>query len=415
MRSGTLLHLALRSLARHRVANAVTVLTTALAVGLSFAVFAINSQARQAFVRGGSGYDAVLGARGSQLQLVLNTVFHLETSPGNIPWSLYRAVSESPGVQRAVPVAVGDNYKGFRVVGTSSAYLDDPPEDAPHWTLNGRFFDESRREAVVGSFVAQQAGLELGSNFSPYHGLIFDELAKHSEEYLVVGVLEPTNTPADRVIFIPIEGIFRMGGHVLRGSNGDYTASPGEAIPEEHREVSAVLLDLSNPQMGFTLERKINKQGKVATLAFPIGRVVGEVFQKMGWAHRILALVSYLVLFIACGSILTSIVQTLGTRRKEFAVLRALGMPRKRLFALLVTESSLLAAAGSLAGFLIYGLIVSLAAVVIRKQTGVVINALSFHPVFVWGPLTMIGLGAIAGVLPALQAYRTPVAESLNS
>ena len=256
--------------------------------------------------------------------------------------------------------------------------------------------------------------MKLGSTFSPYHGLVFDESAQHAEQYVVVGVLEPTNTPADRVIFIPIEGIFRMEGHVLRGTGEDYTAQAGESIPEEHREVSAVLLDLSNPQMGFTLERQVNKQGKVATLAFPIGRVVGEVFQKMGWAHRILAFISYLVLFIACGSILTSIVQTLGTRKKEFAVLRALGMPRRRLFALLITESSLLATAGSLAGFLVYGIIVSVAAVVIRYQTGVVIDPLSFHPVFVWGPLAMIGLGALVGVLPARKAYRTPVAESLS-
>lgn len=416
MRSGSLLHLALRSLARHRMANAVTVLTASLAVGLSFAVFAINAQARQAFVTGGSGYDAVLGARGSQLQLVLNTVFHLETSPGNIPWSLYKAVSTTAGVRRAVPIALGDNYRGFRLVGTTPEYFIDPPKDAPPWKLvaGGRFFDQSRREAVVGSFAAQQTGLRVGASFSPYHGLLFDESAQHAEEYVVVGVLEPTNTPTDRVVFIPIEGIFRMGGHVLRGSGEEYTPQVGEAIPVEHREVSAVLLDLANPQLGFSLEQRINKQGKVATLAFPIGRVVGEVFQKMGWAHRILAFISHIVLFIAGSSILANIVQTLSTRRKEFAVLRALGMPRKRLFALLVLESSLLAAAGSLVGFVVYGGLVSLAAVVIRHQTGVVIQVLSFHPVFVWGVLVMIGLGALAGLFPAWKAYRTPVARNLS-
>lgn len=415
MKSGSLFHLAWRSLNQHRLANLVTVLTTALAVGLAFAVFAINAQARAAFVNGGSGYEAVLGARGSQLQLVLNTVFHLETSPGNIPWSLYEAVAERPGVRRAVPIAVGDNYRGFRLVGTSEGYFTDPPPDGPAWKMapGGRFFDPQRREAVVGSFAASKTGLQLGSKLNPYHGLVFDEGMKHQEEYVVVGILEPTNSPVDRVIFIPIEGIFRMGGHVLRGSGEEYVPQAGQGIPKEHREVSAVLLDLSNPQMGFSLEQQVNKQGKVATLAFPIGRVMAEVFQKMGWAHQILALISYLVFFIATGSILTSILQTLGSRSREFAVLRALGMPRRRLFGLLVLESSLLAGLGSLAGFLVYGVVLVAVASVIRSQTGVVIDPLVFHPVFVWGPAAMTGLGALAGLLPAWRAYRTPVAENL--
>ncbi|MFA7483638.1 MAG: ABC transporter permease [Vulcanimicrobiota bacterium] len=416
MKSGSLLHLALRSLQRHRLANGITILTTALAVGLAFAVFAINAQAQAAFVGGGNGYDAVLGARGSQLQLVLNSIFHLETSPGNIPWTLYEAAAERAGVKRAVPVAVGDNYRGFRLVGTTLEYFTDPPEDAPPWKLaaGGRFFDSERREAVVGSFAARQTGLQPGSTFSPYHGLVFDEDHQHHEEYLVVGILEPTNTPVDRVIFIPIEGIFRMEGHILRGSGETFVPESGHPIPTEHREVSAVLLDLANPQIGFSLEQQINRQGKVATLAFPIGRVVAEVFQKMGWAHRVLALVSYLVLVIAGASILANLVQTLSSRKKEFAVLRALGMPRKNLFGLLVLESSLLALLGSLGGFLVYALVLLAASSIIRAQTGVVLQVWSFHPVFLWGPAAMVGLGALAGTLPAWKAYRTEVAGHLR-
>lgn len=416
MRSGSLLHLAWRSLNRHRLTNSLTVLTASLAVGLAFAVFAVNSQARLAFTHGGAGYDAVLGARGSQLQLVLNSVFHLETSPGNIPWTMYESVSKRPGVARAVPLAVGDNFRGFRLVGTSLEYFTNPPKEAPPWKLSkgGKFFDPNRREAVIGSFVAAQTGLTLGSVFHPYHGLRYDETAQHQEQYVVVGVLQPTNTPTDRVLFIPIEGIYRMSGHVLRGDGEEFVAQAGQSIPPEHREVSAVLLDLSSPQSGFSLDQQINKQGKVATLAFPISRVVGEVFEKMGWAHRVLALVSYLVMLIAAGSILTSLVQTLGSRRKEFAVLRALGLPKRRLFSLIVLESSLLAAAGSVAGFAVYGCIVMSAAAVIRKQTGVTLEVFTFHPVFVWGPASMITLGALAGLFPAWKAYRTPVAENLS-
>lgn len=417
MKSGSVLHLALRSLLQHRLANSVTVFSAALAVGLSFAVFAVSAQARAAFVGGGGGYDAVLGARGSSLQLVLNAVFHLETSPGNIPWKLYRTVAERPGVERAVPLAVGDNYRGFRLVGTSLGFFEDPPVDAPGFRLvqNGRFFNAQFKEAVVGSVAAREAGLTLGSKFNPYHGLVFDENARHQEEYVVVGVLEATNSPIDKVIFIPIEGIFRMDGHVLRGQGEEYIPSAGEAIPEEHREVSAVLLDLSNPQVGFSLSQQVNNQGKVATLAFPIGRVMGEVFEKLGWAHRLLGLVSGLVMFIAAGSIVACLTQALSSRERDFAILRAIGMPRRQLLQLLVAESALVAFVGSLGGFIVYALALLGASTVIRNQTGVVIDVFTFHPVFLWGPALMVGLSAFVGLLPAWRAYSSPIAERLSA
>ena len=109
-----------RSLRKHALSTTVTVVSAALASGLVMAVFAVAAQSRAAFAGGPVGFDAVLGARGSATQLVLNTVFHLETSPGNIPWTLYKEVSEDSTVELAIPYAVGDNYRGLRIVGTTS-------------------------------------------------------------------------------------------------------------------------------------------------------------------------------------------------------------------------------------------------------------------------------------------------------
>ena len=303
------------------------------------------------------------------------------------------------------------------VVLSACVAVNRPPRatetEPTYWQPGGRGFQEAYREAVVGSFAADHAGLSVGSTFQPSHGLNEDSDHVHKEEYVVVGILEPTNTPIDKVIFIPIEGIFRMDGHVLRGGGEEYVPAAGQSIPEEHREVSAVLVDLANPQLGFSLLQQVNREGKVATLAFPIGRVVGEIFEKMGWAHRLLSLISSLVMVIAACSILTSLVQTISLRSKDFAILRAMGMPRKNLIWLMVVESGLLALLGSLAGFLIYGLVLWGAAILIRAQTGVVISLFSFHPVFVWGPACMTLLGAAAGLLPAWKAYHTPVCDKL--
>ena len=164
-----------RSLRQHALSTAVTACSVAMAAGLVMAVFAIKSQTYDAFTGGSNGFDAVLGARGSQLQLVLNTVFHLETSPGNIPWSMYQAIAQDDGVALAVPYAVGDNYQGFRIVGTTPDLFEKfPGEGGIRVESGGRFFTADAREAVVGSVVAQRTGLTTGATVNPYHGLIFD-------------------------------------------------------------------------------------------------------------------------------------------------------------------------------------------------------------------------------------------------
>lgn len=405
-----------RSLRQHFVSTAITALCVALATGLVMSVFAINKQTRTAFTGGPVGFDAVLGARGSQLQLVLNTVFHLETSPGNIPWSLYQAISRERGVELAVPYAVGDNYKGFRIVGTTDEMFTEfeYQKGRKFDIAQGRHFDINRQEAVVGSFVAQKTGLKVGSVFQPMHGLTESENAHtHSEEYIVVGVMEPTNSPGDRVIWIPIEGIFRMGGHILRGSGEKFEPQRGQEIPDEHKEVSAVMLKLRNPQSGMLLKQKINNQGTVATLAWPIGAVMGELFEKLGWVHRVLTMVAYLVVIVAAASILASIYNTINERRREFAILRALGAGRRTVFSAIVAETTAIAAIGVVFGFAVYAMILYAAAQIIRSTTGVVIDLAAWDPVLVYAPMGIILLGAVAGILPAFKAYQTDVAENI--
>lgn len=407
--------IARKSLAQHRLSTIITVLSVALAAGLAMAVFSIRDQTYDAFTGGPTGFDAVLGARGSQLQLVLNTVFHLETSPGNIPWEMYDAIKRDPNVELAVPYAVGDNYRGYRIVGTEMSLFTDLEYRKGHkFTLaGGKLFDPEKREAVVGSYVADKTGLKVGSKFNPFHGLVFDERQKHAEEYTVSGVLEPTNSPSDRVIWIPIDEFYRISGHVLRGGGGTYKPRAGEEIPDRYKEVSAVMLKLRNPQAGFLLDQTINRQGTAATLAWPIGRVMAELFGKIGWVNKVLSLVAYLVVLVAAGSILASIYNTMNERRREFAILRALGARRRTVFAAIILESASIAAIGAALGYAVYALILLGASVVIRAETGVVLDVLKPGPVLLAAPLAMIALGILAGIIPALKAYSTDVASNL--
>ncbi|HEX4647180.1 MAG TPA: ABC transporter permease, partial [Verrucomicrobiae bacterium] len=251
-----------RSLRQHALSTIITALSIALAGGLLMSVWTVKEQSRATFTGVNGGFDAVLGARGSKLQLVLNAIFHLEASPGNLAWSDYLDIKSNPSVEIAIPIAVGDNYLGYRLVGTLPE-LFERVEYAPGKRYAVRpgdsFFDPTRREAVVGSFVAQKLGLKRGGTFHPFHGLIYNEKDQHSETYVVVGVMEPSNTPGDRVIWIPLEGIQKMTGH----------------DPKAATDVSAVLVKLrGGGTAGFRMDMMYNKQGNRLTFAWPIGQVM---------------------------------------------------------------------------------------------------------------------------------------------
>ncbi len=416
MRFG-LMVLVRRSMRQHALSCAVTIVSVGLAAGLTMAVFAINNQTYEAFTGGQAGFDAVLGARGSQLQLVLNTVFHLETSPGNIPWSMYKQISASPRVELAIPYAVGDNYKGYRIVGTiPELFTKFRYRSGQGFTVQpgGRLFQPDTRDAVVGAYAARQLGLKVGDSISPYHGLQYSESQRHQDHFTVVGILQPTNSPSDRVLFIPIEAVYRMSGHVLRGTGEIYRPTEGQEIPDDAKEVSAVMLKFRNAQAGFVFDQQINRQGKVATLAWPVARVMAELFDRIGWVSRILTMVAYLVVVVAAGSILASVYNTMNELRREFAILRALGARRGTIFSAIVLEAASITFLGTLVGYLVYGGILAAAFVIVRAQTGVVLDAFRLDPALWVTPMAMVALGALAGLVPAFKAYRTDVASNLT-
>ncbi len=409
--------LVLRSLRTHALSSAVTIASAALASGLVLAVFCVAHQSRVAFQGGDQCFDAVLGARGSPLQLVLNTVYHLETSPGNLPWSTYEDIRSRPGVELAVPYVVGDAYRGFRVVGTTPELFERVvTRDGERLSLHagGRVFDPARQEAVIGSAVALATGLRVNSTFHPSHDIYEAGADDHEEEYFVTGILEPTRSSMDRVVWIPIEGAFRMSGHELRGAGETYVPSDGEPIADEHKEVSAVMLKVRDFRVGSALSHEFNREGKEATLAFPIGSVMGEIFLKLGWMARVLELVAWLVMLVAAGSILASLHNTMNERRRAFAILRALGARRRTVFAAIALEATTIAATGALLGYLVYLALAAGAAEVVRRETGVMLDVTSPHPALVWTPVAMIGLGALAGLFPAYKAYATDVASHLS-
>ena len=287
-----------------------------------------------------------------------------------------------------------------------------PGGEAPLDFAVGRVFDPTRREAVVGSLVADKTGFAPGSVFEPQHG-VGNRGHQHEEEYVVTGVLAPTGGPLDGLVFVPFEGVWRLSGHVLSGSDQSYTPQPGEAIPSAVREVSAVLVKLRSYQHGLGFDHRFNKASTVATFAWPVAQSVRELFSRLGWGVRVLQLVAWLVVAVAAGSILASLVASMGARRHELAVLRALGARRRTVFCALLLESATIALLGALFGFVVCGLFLFGARGILRAQTGVLLDPFAWHPAYLWTPLGLIAVGLLAGLVPAFQAYSTDVAKQL--
>jgi len=398
------------SLRQHALSTGITAFSIGLGGGLLMAVWVVNFQSQRAFKNVTGGFDSILGPRGSETQLVLNSLFHMDSSPGLINAADYKEfrTEYKRFYRNAVPITVGDNFQGYRIVGTTHDLFAVEHSPGEQYSLAaGEYFIRNdkqwNKEAVIGYSVAVKLGWQVNQKFHPYHGISFAEGQQpHKDEYTVVGILRPTGTPADRVIWIPIEGLQQMDRHDPRHAN----------------DVSAVLVQMheNTTARGFNgkrLEAIYNKGTDHLTFVNSTAAVVARLFDRLGWAEKVLRWVALLVAVVAAGSVLASIYNTMNERRREFAILRALGAGRGTVFGVIVLESATIAALGAVISFAFYGLIMAAAEGILRNEIGITLHPFEQHPVMYAVPLGLIALGAVVGIIPALKAYRTDVAENL--
>ena len=398
------------SLRQHALSTAITALSIGLGGGLLMAIWVVNFQSQRAFKNVTGGFDAILGPRGSETQLVLNSLFHMDSSPGLINHADYETFRKSHKrfYRNAVPIAVGDTFQGYRIVGTThDLFAAEHSPGEPYALASGEYFIRNEKqwnkEAVIGDTVARKLGWRVNQKFSPYHGLNFIEGQEpHKDKYTVVGILRPTGTPADQVIWIPIEGLQQMDGHDAQFAG----------------DVSAVLIQLSTntTARAFGMNRLnaiYNKDSDHLTFVKSTADVVARLFDRLGWAEKVLRWVALLVAVVAAGSVLASIYNTMNERRREFAILRALGAGRDTVFGVIVLESATIAIMGAVIGFAVYTGIMFAAEGILRNEIGVTLHPFEQHPVMVIVPVGLVMLGVVVGIIPALKAYRTEVAENL--
>ncbi len=441
-----------KNMRQRALATWLTAISVALGVALSVAILLVKQGVQRRFEQGTLGYEMVIGAKGSPLQLVLNTVYNLDVSPGNVSWKLFEQLRDDKRVELAVPFSVGDNYHGFRIIGTTDAFFREfefEPGRKPE-LADGRIFNfneaalkaafqeaeerarerqarergeevkpvaehdhESRPfEAVIGATVAQEAALKVGQKFVAAHGVQpAAEAKEHTENpWTVVGILKPTQTSVDRGIYINLDSFYHIAGHEIRGPTAVAKAEGKDNDPDLGM-VSSIVLKLRSPISAFPLYREINDR-QDAMAAFPAAEI-RKLFDIVGNIDRLLLAQAVLILIVAGVAIAVSIYNSMSERRREIAILRALGARRATIFSIVLLEAVAICAVGALAGMVGGHLVVAAANGFIYKASGFVIPAYHMQ-VLEWFILVVaVAVGAISGLGPAMGAYRTDVAKNL--
>jgi putative ABC transport system permease protein len=447
--------LVLKQMRQRALSTWLTLLSVVLGVGLGIAIMVLQRGAGALFGQTEYGYDVLIGAKGSPLQLVLNTVYQLDRSPGNIPYSLYeQLVSDrryQPNVRIAVPTAVGDTYKGQRIVATLPKLfgVDDagaplPPEKVLEYRPDRRFelefghvFAPNKFEAVIGSEIPQLTGLNVGGTFKATHGNPSPgvEADEHDERWTVTGILKPTHTAADRVIYIPLLTFYTISEHekglseIAALRSGQPVSQPAHEAHEEHYTLnpdgtielkipknewmlSAIFIRARGGIQAERLRWDINNQD-IATAVNPAAVMSDFLRTFLYPSSKLLQAISYLVTIVAGVGILVSIYNSVSARIREIAILRALGATRRLILALICVEAGLIGLAGSILGLIAGHLLGAIGSGFVERLVGEGFNWVNVSGEEWIYLLAVVALSTAAGLIPALKAYRTPVATNL--
>ena len=390
----TIFTVAFKYLRGRLVASTLTAVSVALGVSLVVASVLLARGIKEGFIAGATDYNLVVGAKGSPTQLVLSVVFRMDLATPNIEYTIYQDLEQDPRVEIAVPVGIGDAYQGFRYVATNGAYFAPFSWRRKTFSLSsGRFFadgppNDATYEAVLGAEAADSTGLRIGDRF--YEG---EEMAEYP--LTVVGILQPTHSADDRAIFFSLSSYWGMN-EVAR----KMTVKPLTAVLVRPKRMS----DLPS------LHRELNVAAETQAV-LPSG-VLLTIFNMMAVAEDVLTMILAIVGVIVLLYVFVSMYSATLERRREIATMRALGARRTTVLGIVLAESCALAAAGGVAGIL-GGHAVAYLTGSLLARSGLVANPFLFNVLEPAVLGSVILLGTLAGLLPAILAYRTEVAENL--
>lgn len=396
----------------------VVLLTSSVAIITTLVL--VEKQFEEKFSSNIDGVDLVMGAQGSPLQLILSSVYQVDAPTGNISYDSAKVWMQHPFVQKAIPLAFGDNYRGYKILGTTPDYLDKYGATISE----GKLF-EKNFEVVIGSDIAQKLSLKIGDEFFGSHGDAAEGEVHDHYGYKVVGIAKPTGKVVDNLILCTIPSVWQMHGshgeeeNPAHGEEGhvhvegeEHHEAADMTLDEPGMEITAVLLKFRN-KMGIVTWPRIIAQNTKMQVASPAIEV-NRLFSLFGIGISALQYLAYGIMLISGISIFIALYNTLKERENEFALMRVNGAKRLQLLKVVMIESLLLCVVG-----FVFGTILGRVGLSMLSNSAEEDFKMSFNPYeFLWEKegtlfLLTIFVGFLAAVIPAVKAYNLNISKTL--
>ena len=397
-----------------------SVILLSSSVAIITTLILVEKQFEEKFSSNIEDVDLVLGAQGSPLQLILSSVYQVDAPTGNINYDSAKVWMNNPYVEKAIPLAFGDNYRGYKILGTTHDYLTKFKAKVS----NGRLYDKNF-EVVVGSEIAQKLNISVGDEFFGSHGDAAEGEVHENYAYKVVGIASQTGKVVDNLILCTIPTVWQMHhgheenpahgeeGHVHVEGEHEYEHEEADlTLDEPNMEITAVLLKIRNQMAKLTWQRVIPQNTKMQAVspAFEVNRLFG----LFGIGVTALQYLAYGIMLISGISIFIALFNTLKERKSEFALMRVNGAGRFQLLKVVMIESLLLCVVG-----FVFGTILGRVALSFLSNSSEEDFKMSFNPYeFLWqkeGTLFLVTLfvGFIAALIPAIKAYNLNISKTL--
>ncbi|MEC7941908.1 MAG: ABC transporter permease [Pseudomonadota bacterium] len=411
-------HLALKSVLNRKATAILTILTVAVSVILLLGVERVRTEAKSSFANTISGTDLIVGGRSGQVNLLLYSVFRIGNATNNIDWKSYQEFSQHKAVKWAIPVSLGDSHKGFRVMGTNHSYFENYRYGSkqPLTFQQGKEFNELF-DVVIGADVAKKLDYKIGDQIILAHGISDVAFSRHDNlPFKIVGILAPTGTPVDKTVHVSLEAIEAIHVGWESGANLGHTpdAETLKTYDFQPQQITAMMLGLNSKIQTFALQREINNYRQEPLSAIMPGIALHELWGMMSVAEQALLIVSGFVVVAGLLGMLSSLLTSLQERRREMAILRAMGARPRHVFGLLISEASALTFLGITLGVAVLFALIAIVAPIVQQSYGINISISAITP-HEWKLLMLVQIaGIIIGFIPAFRAYRQSLSDGMT-